>query len=533
VSVRVRYAPSPTGFQHIGGVRTALYDYLYARKQGGVFVLRIEDTDRKRLVPEALQDIYDTFAWLGFHWDEGPDVGGSHGPYSQSERLDLYRRYAEELLARGHAYRCYCTPERLDKLRESQQAGAGGADPRSATGPEGAPRGADPRSATGPEGAPRGADPRSATGPEGAPRGADQSTQGYDRHCRSLTDAERAEAVKSGAPSVIRLKIPLEGSTTFRDELLGEITVENTAISPDPVLMKSDGFPTYHMALIVDDHLMEITHTMRGQEWLPSAPIHKILFDALGWEMPLVCHLPMVMGKDGHKLSKRLGSTSVRDFRAQGYLPEALLNCIALVGWSYDDQRVLFTLKELEQLFDIRKLSKSPGVFDYQKLEWFNGVYIRAKNRSELASLIAPFMKQAGLPYDDLGKLEGIAGLVQERVKLLSEVPAMVRYVFDGPSAYAADDLVPKKSDRAKTADMLGSLAPLVDAAAAGDAGVEGMARQISDRLGVKLGDLLMPLRVAITGSKVSPPLFESIRLIGRDRVRAAVDAAIAKLRGA
>ncbi|OHD68883.1 MAG: glutamate--tRNA ligase [Spirochaetes bacterium RBG_13_68_11] len=518
MSVRVRYAPSPTGFQHIGGVRTALYDYLYARKQGGAFVLRIEDTDRKRFVPEALQDIYDTFTWLGFHWDEGPDVGGSHGPYFQSERLDLYRRYAEELLARGYAYRCYCTPERLAKLRESQQAGAEGVDPRSATSPEGAQKGVDPRSAT---------------SPEGAQKGADQSAQGYDRHCRSLPDAERAAAEKSGAPSVIRLKIPLEGSTTFRDELLGEITVENKAISPDPVLIKSDGFPTYHMALIVDDHLMEITHTMRGQEWLPSAPIHKILFDAFGWEMPLVCHLPMVMGKDGHKLSKRLGSTSVRDFRAQGYLPEALLNCIALVGWSYDDQRELFTLKELVPLFDIRKLSKSPGVFDYQKLEWFNGVYIRAKSRLELAGLIAPFMKQAGLPCDDLGKLEGVAGLVQERVKLLSEVPGMVRYVFDGPAAYAADDLVPKKADRAKTADMLESLAPLVDAAAAGDAGVEGMAREIADRLGVKLGDLLMPLRVAVTGSKVSPPLFESIALIGRDRALAAVDAAIGKLRGA
>ena len=250
MSVRVRYAPSPTGFQHIGGVRTALYDYLHARKHGGTFVLRIEDTDRKRFVPEALQDIYDTFAWLGFHWDEGPDVGGPYGPYSQSERLDLYRRYADELLAGGHAYRCYCTPERLEKLRESQQSRA---------------------------------------------EGAEESTQGYDRHCRDLTDAERTAAATSGAPSVIRLKIPLEGSTTFKDELLGEITVENKAISPDPVLIKSDGFPTYHMALIVDDHLMEITHTMRGQEWLPSAPIHKILFDAFGWEMP--GHLPSA---DGH-----------------------------------------------------------------------------------------------------------------------------------------------------------------------------------------------------------------------------------------
>jgi glutamyl-tRNA synthetase len=504
VSVRVRYAPSPTGFQHIGGVRTALYDYLYARKQGGTFVLRIEDTDRKRLVPEAMQDIYDTFAWLGFRWDEGPDVGGPHGPYFQSERLDLYKRYAEALLASGHAYRCSCTPERLDRLREAQQERGEGADPRSATSPVGAQKGADPR-----------------------------SVQGYDRHCRNLSDAERNAAEKSGAPSVIRLKIPLEGSTTFRDELLGEITVENKAISPDPVLMKSDGFPTYHLALIVDDHLMEITHTMRGQEWLPSAPIHKILFDAFGWQMPVVCHLPMVMGKDGHKLSKRLGSTSIRDFRAQGYLPEALLNCIAMVGWSYDDKRELFTLEELVQLFDIQKLSKSPGIFDYQKLEWFNGVYIRSRSRTELARLIAPVMKEAGLPDDDLGKLEAVAGLVQERVTRLSEVPDMVRYLFEGPAAYATDDLVPKKMDRTKAAEMLESLHPFIRLACEGDPGLEDKLRTLAGEKGVKLGDLLMPLRVAITGAKVSPPLFESIRLVGEERARASSAAAIEKLRGA
>ncbi len=491
MSVRVRYAPSPTGFQHIGSVRTALYDYLYARKQGGTFVLRIEDTDRKRFVPEALQDIYDTFSWLGFHWDEGPDVGGPFGPYFQSERLDLYRRYADELLAAGHAYRCYCTTERLERLRESQQAGAEGAEP---------------------------------------------SAIGYDRHCRNLTESERAAAEASGIPSVIRLKIPLEGSTTFKDELLGEITVENKAISPDPVLIKSDGFPTYHMALIVDDHLMEITHTMRGQEWLPSAPIHRILFDAFGWEMPVICHLPMVMGKDGHKLSKRLGSTSIRDFRAQGYLPEALLNCIALVGWSYDDQRELFTLSELEQLFDIRKLSKSPGVFDYQKLEWFNGTYIRSRSRSELARLIAPFMKQAGLPVDDVATLEGVAGLVQERIKRLCEVPDMVRYLFEGPAAYAAEDLVAKKSDPGRAAVLLEALKPLVAFAAetgTDAAAFEARARALAEEQGVKLGDLLMPLRVAITGSKVSPPLFESIRLTGAERALASVSAAIGKLRGA
>lgn len=252
MSVRVRYAPSPTGFQHIGSVRTALYNYLFARSQGGEFILRIEDTDRERYVEEALQDIYETFAWLGFHWDEGPDVGGPKGPYFQSQRVEIYGKYAEELVAKDMAYPCFCTPERMNTLRKKQAA--------------------------------------------------TKSGMGYDRHCRELSDAERREAPAAGAVPVIRLKVPLEGSTTFTDALLGDVTVENKDINPDPVLIKSDGFPTYHMANVVDDHLMEITHILRAQEWLPSAPLHKILYEAFGWAQPQLCHLPMVMGSDGHKL---------------------------------------------------------------------------------------------------------------------------------------------------------------------------------------------------------------------------------------
>ncbi len=484
MAVRVRYPPSPTGFQHIGSVRTALYNYLYSRGQGGTFVLRIEDTDRKRFVPEALQDIYDTFAWLGFHWDEGPDKGGAKGPYLQSERLAIYTSYVDELLARGQAYRCYCTAERLEGLRKEQES-AGAANP---------------------------------------------SAQGYDRHCRWLPESERQEQESAGTPSVIRLAIPLEGSTSFVDMLLGEITVENKSISPDPVLIKSDGFPTYHMANVVDDHLMEITHIMRGQEWLPSVPMHVILYHALGWSPPAYCHLPMVMGKDGHKLSKRLGSTSIRDFRAQGYLPDALLNCIAMVGWSYDGSRELFTLKELEELFDIGKLNKAPGVFDYQKLDWFNGMYIRAKSREELADLIAPFMKEAGLPSDDRSMLQGIAGLVQERVKTLSEVPGMVRFIFEEPLAPTRDDLLPRKSDPEKTVDALRRLQALLPELGGSPVASEARLRALAEQLGMKLGDLLMPLRVAVTGSKVSPPLVESILVMGVDEARRRAARAIAIL---
>ncbi len=476
MSVRVRYAPSPTGFQHIGGVRTALYNYLFARSQGGTFILRIEDTDRERYVEDALKDIYETFAWLGFHWDEGPDVGGPCGPYFQSERLELYSTHAQKLLDAGMAYRCYCTPERLEQLRKEQSAGKAG--------------------------------------------------MGYDRHCRNLSDAARKEAEASGAKSVIRLKVPLEGSTTFTDTLLGAVTVENADINPDPVLIKSDGFPTYHMANVIDDHLMGITHIMRAQEWLPSAPLHMILYRAFGWEPPKLCHLPMVMGKDGQKLSKRHGATNVREFRKQGYLPEALLNYIALVGWSYDDATEFFSLSELEKVFTLEKINKSPAVFDYQKLEWFNGSYIRRKSVAEFAESIQPVLKDAGFEPDD-ETLRTIAPLIQERVKLLSEVPQMVRFIFEEPAAPAAADLIPKKMDAARTLEALRRSDALLSEITDFGEEAETRFRALAEELGMKLGDLLMPLRVAITGARVSPPLFGSIKAMGKERARARAARAI------
>jgi len=486
VSVRVRYAPSPTGFQHIGGVRTALYNYLFARAHGGTFILRIEDTDRERYVPEALQDIHDTFAWLGSHWDEGPDVGGPAGPYVQSERLALYHAHAEKLLQKGAAYRCYCTSERLEKLRGEQAA--------------------------------------------------KKSGTGYDRNCRNLADAERARLDASGAASVVRLKVPLEGATTFTDTLLGPVTVENKDVNPDPVLIKSDGFPTYHMANVVDDHLMEITHIMRAQEWLPSAPLHRILYDAFGWEQPSLCHLPMVMGKDGQKLSKRHGATSVREFRRLGYLPAALINYLALVGWSYDDSREFFDRAELEKLFSMEKINKAPAVFDYQKLEWFNGSYIRRLSQEGFAEAIAPVLAEAGLVTGASPETEAllvaIAPLIQERVKLLSEVPPMVRFLFEDPAPPSVEDMLPKKgtpeSARKALAAVDGLLAELPDTAEE----VEARARALAEGMGMKLGDMLAPLRVAVTGSKVSPPLFESIRVMGAAKARARVAAAIRILDG-
>ena len=384
------------------------------------------------------------------------------------------------------AYRCYCTSERLESLRQEQTARKSGT--------------------------------------------------GYDRRCRNLGEEERARLTASGAASVIRLKIPLEGSTTFADTLLGTITVENRDINPDPVLIKTDGFPTYHMANVVDDHLMEITHIMRAQEWLPSAPLHRILYDAFGWQQPSLCHLPMVMGKDGQKLSKRHGATSVREFRKQGYLPAALINYLALLGWSYDDSREFFDLAELEKLFSMEKINKAPAVFDYQKLEWFNGSYIRRLSPQGFADLIAPALKDAGLVSatgpETEALLLALAPLIQERVKLLSEVPAMVRFIFEEPVAPAAEDLLPKKGTPEKARQALTALDGLLAELPASAEEVEARARALAEGMGMKLGDMLAPLRVAVTGSKVSPPLFESIRVMGAAKARARVAAAIRILDG-
>jgi glutamyl-tRNA synthetase len=465
-------------------VRTALYNYLFARSQGGTFLLRIEDTDRERFVEEALQDIYDSYAWLGFHWDEGPEVGGPKGPYFQSERIGIYTAHAKELVRKGFAYRCYCSPERLQKLREEQQE--------------------------------------------------KKVAIGYDGRCRSLTDAERRDAEEKGMKPVIRLKIPLEESTSYTDLLLGGITVANRDINPDPVMIKSDGFPTYHLANVVDDHLMEITHVMRAQDWLPSTPLHVILYSAFGWDHPQFCHLPLVLGKDGQKLSKRHGATSIREFRRQGYLPEAFLNYLALVGWSLDDSTEFFSLHELERVFSLERLNKSPAVFDYQKLDWYNGSYIRRKSAQELALLITPPLKEAGLLGDDgpaeQALVSGIVPLVRERVRRLSEVPDLVRFLFEGPPDVKAETLLPKNAEPSKVLEALKRLdAYLADLPASEDEN-EKRLRALAGELGMKLGDLLMPLRVAVTGSAVSPPLFESIRVLGIEKARARTAKAIASL---
>jgi glutamyl-tRNA synthetase len=481
-AVRVRYAPSPTGFQHIGGVRTALFNYLFARSSGGKFILRIEDTDRERFQPQALEDIYRTFDWLGFHWDEGPDRGGPCAPYVQSERVQLYRRHARELLARGRAYECFCSQERLESLKEQQRRA--------------------------------------------------KLPQGYDRRCRSLSAEQRAKLEAEGRPPVVRLAVPLEGATVFEDRLLGRIETANRDISPDPVLLKSDGFPTYHLANVVDDHLMQITHILRAQEWLASTPLHVLLYEGLGWTPPAYCHLPMVNGPDGQKLSKRHGATRVTEFRDKGYLPEALLNYLALLGWSYDATAELFSLAELERLFSLERLNKASAQFDYKKLDWFNGVYIRKLEPERLAGLLLPYLRNEGLVADPPSPREaelarGLVPLVQERLVLLSDVVPLARFLFREVRP-AAEDLVPRKLDRLRAAELLRQAAGLLEGFEARDEqGNEAAFRGLAESLGVKLGDLLQPLRVAVTGSRASPPLFATLALLGAQEALARVRRAL------
>lgn len=490
MEVRVRYAPSPTGLQHIGGVRTALFNYFFARANGGKFILRVEDTDRERYSDESLQDLYDTLDWLGVKWDEGPIVGGPCGPYVQSERFKLYQDYAKKLVEMGKAYYCYCTPERLDALRQKQEA-------------------------------------------EKSP------VVGYDRHCRDLTEEERKAYETQGIKPVIRLKVPTEGSTTFHDVLMGDITRDNKDISPDPILLKSDGFPTYHLANVIDDHLMGVTHIMRAQEWIPSGPLHIILYEAFGWQPPVYCHLPMVMGKEVDpetgevhfaKLSKRHGSTSVRDFRAKGYLPEALLNYVSLVGWSYDGEKEFFSKEELEKVFSLEKINKAPGVFDYQKLGWFNGQYIRLKTDDELTDLLMPYLTREGiLKETDREKLKAFVPGIKDRLTLLSDVVPMCDFLKDSGEPDVAL-LIPKKMDAKTTAEALKLSYEYLKKAFAdnlGDEEIQNGLCALAAEHGFKNAAMFNPVRCAVTGLAVSPPPFSCIRLLGTEESFRRIERAI------
>jgi glutamyl-tRNA synthetase len=470
--VRVRFAPSPTGYLHVGGARTALYNWLFARHHGGTFILRIEDTDRTRYNADALEDLFDSLRWLNLDWDEGPQVGGDYGPYTQSERLGIYQHYTRQLVDESHAYYCYCSPERLARVREEHARG---------------------------------------------------EQTGYDRHCRYLTAKQRADYEAQGIVPVVRLKVPLEGETTFHDVIRGTTTVDNSTLD-DLVLLKSDGFPTYHLANVVDDYLMEISHIMRGDEWLPSVPRHVLLYQAFGWEIPVYAHLPVILSPTGKgKLSKRHGGVEISYFREQGYLPEAMVNFLARVGWSYDDKTELFTRGELIARFDLDGVNKSPAAFSYDKLEWMNGVYIRQLAADDLAERLVLFLA-AGLGIEESelrgrSELREMIPLVQERLKTLTGIMALADYFFVEEITYDPQLLIAKKTTAADCAVALDRTLEIMEGLPDfSDETLETTLRELASDLALKARQLFSIIRVAVTGKTVAPPLFGTLRILGRER---------------
>ena len=480
--VRTRFAPSPTGFMHVGNLRTALYEYLIAKSLGGTFVLRIEDTDQERKVEGAVDIIYNTLKSAKLIHDEGPDIGGDYGPYVQSERKDIYLPYAQQLVDEGKAYYCFCTKERLDSLRANS----------------------------------------------------DDPGAGYDRHCRNLPKDEVQRLLDSGTPYVIRQKMPLEGSTTFEDAVFGTITVDNSELQ-DQILIKADGYPTYNFANVIDDHTMNITHVVRGCEYLSSTPKYNLLYEAFGWEIPTYVHLPLIMGKndDGSisKLSKRHGATSFEDLVKAGYLPEAIINYIALLGWCPKDNREMFTIEELIENFSIDGISKSPAVFDYDKLEWFNGEYIKAMSVEKFAEISMPYFKQA-VPSKELDWVK-VASILQQRTTKLTQIPEKISF-FEKQPEYEKDLFVNKKS---KT--TLENSAPLLKAAIeALDSmpqwthdSIHDCLIELAQKLEVKNGTVMWPVRIAASGMAVTPGgAVEILDILGKEESMQRLHNGLAKL---
>jgi glutamyl-tRNA synthetase len=482
-NVRVRFAPSPTGAPHIGGFRTALFDWLFARRHGGQFVIRIEDTDRERHIPEAVPQILAGLRWLGLDYDEGPDIGGPYGPYSQMERLPVYQEAIRQLLETERAYPCFCTKERLDALRAEQTAR--------------------------------------------------KEPTGYDRQCRSLSMAERQHMIDAGTPHVYRFATPLVGDTTFQDAVKGEITWQN-ALLDDFVLVKSSGGPASPLAIPVDDHAMAITHVLRGDEWVSTTPKHILVHQALGHEPPTYGHLPVMTGRDGKKLSKRHNETAIQHYEKQGYLPEAMINFLALLGWSPGNDQELFSRDELVAAFDLGGISRSPAVFDEDKLIWMNGIYIRKLAPDEFAERSLPFLQEAGLapePLDEAARVyvRDAFALEQERVKTLSEVPEATEFFFREPPVYD-EKAVRRWLARQDTPPLLrGTAAALREVETWSEEPLEAAVRSVAETTGVGAGEVIHRVRAATTGRTFGPGLFETLRVLGRERVVQRLEAAAAR----
>jgi glutamyl-tRNA synthetase len=483
--VRVRFAPSPTGHTHLASGRTALYNYLLARQTGGKFILRIEDTDQKRYVPGAEQELIDSLHWLGIDWDEGPGIGGPHGPYYQTQRKDLYAEYALKLLESGDAYYCFCSPERLQRVHKEQES--------------------------------RKENPR------------------YDGLCRRLDPGEARRRVAAGERHVIRFKIPETGTITAHDLLRGDITVDHSALD-DYVIVRSDGLALYHLAAMVDDHLMGITHVIRGSEWLSTLPLHVLIIRAFGWQEPQWVHLSVFLKPSGKgKMSKREASQVIKDgysifikdLEGLGYIPEGVVNWIALMGWSYDDHTEYFTMQDLIEKFSLQHLNPSPAAINFTKLDHFNGLHIRNLNRHELAHRLAPYLDNAGYQVDEQILYQAIP-IICERLVTLDDVVEKAGFFFKENVTPAPLELIGDKLTASESADIarhvydtLAALPELTKDLA------EPPMRNLVETLDLKAGQVFGIIRVAVTGQKVSPPLFESMEIIGKVKVLQRIQSAI------
>jgi len=474
--VCVRIAPSPTGDPHVGTAYIALFNYCFTKRNDGRFILRIEDTDRARSRPEYEGGILEALRWLGLKWDEGPDVGGPHGPYRQSERTELYRQYANVLLENGGAYRCFCTPERLEEMRAQQR--------------------------------------RNKMPPK------------YDGLCKKLTPKEVEDKIAQGVPFVIRLKVPSEGVSVVKDRLRGEVTYNYSQID-DQILLKSDGFPTYHLANVVDDHLMEITHVIRGEEWIPSTPKHLLLYEYFGWSPPEYIHMPLLLNPDGSKMSKRKNPTSIFYYQKAGFLPEALLNFLGLMSYSRPGGEEKFSLDEMVGDFDLDRVSMGGTVFDLKKLSWLNGRYIREDHTPES---LHRRMKEWLLNDDYFARM---MPFMQSRMDTLGDFMPLCWFLFAREVDYSPDDLTPKKREKGEVLELLQTVLWVFDEDEGWEAGgIERMLHRVAEYWGWPIRDVTGVLFVAITGKPVAPPLYDSMALLGKDMCRVRILGAMSKLGG-
>jgi glutamyl-tRNA synthetase len=474
--IRVRFAPSPTGYLHIGGARTALFNFLFARKTGGTLVLRIEDTDRERSTPQAIRAIFDGLRYLGIDWDEGPEKGGSHGPYFQSERLPTYTRYVQQLLDSGKAYRCFCTKQRLEELRERQRA-------------------------------------------------AKERIQ-YDRLCLAIAPADAARRQTAGEPCVVRFKVP-EGATVIDDVIRGDVTVEHQEIE-DLIIQRGDGTCVYNFAVVGDDHEMEISHVIRGEDHLSNTPKQILLFQALGFPVPRYAHIPLILAPGGGKLSKRHGAVSVTDYEEKGYLPEAMINFLARMGWSFDDKQEIFSLDELIEKFSLENVSKSGAMYDLKKLNHLGAHYMRRRPVGELVGLALPYLVKAGLVKEadvprERPRIEKMLELEKERIECLSQIVEKVRYFFEEPPALdeGALKVIRKKKEALPAIERyVASVSASVPDGLwqpGSPQALDAHAHAFAEKEGMSLGDLAQPLRAILTGRSATPGLFEVMAILGRD----------------